>query len=144
MSRVKSNLKSIGPYIDEHIGRVRNTVHQIMDDVTWEAVDEMVKVINTSGTGWVGRGAQAIAEGRVDSGDMRAAVSSQTEKKPTRVTGWVGWGLNGNLAEDYFLEQEHGFINPWTGKQVPPMMALWQASHFAQDKLVKELRRARF
>lgn len=120
---------------------IRQRLERVLEDVLYQAQQEMILIINTSGTGWVGKGAQAFAEGRVDTGDMRAAVDYTVKATPSGVSGAVGWGLNGNLAEPYFLEQEEGFVNPWTGKYVPPMMALWTADNYAKQNLRPALRK---
>lgn len=144
MSRINSNLSGLRTHIASYENHVRDRVETIVTSVVEEAEQEMIRVINTSGTGWVGKGAQAIPQGRVDTGHMRESVGHQTTVLPKRVIGYVGWDLAGKPADEYFLEQEYGFVNPWTGNNVPPMMALWQASKLAQDLIEKELRSARF
>lgn len=141
LSRVKSNLPSLRNVILSFEDTVRKRVEVIVERVTSEAAIDMITIINTSGTGWVGRGAQAFAEGRVDTGDMRAAVDVDFKVAKSSVKGFVGWGLNGNKAEPYFLEQEEGFVNPWTGGYVPPMNALWTAGNTLKDMAIYELKK---
>ena len=76
--------------------------------------------IETRGTGYVGPGLRATAEGRIDTGQMYDDVGvGQVRRNPSGVAVNFGWVGN---VEDYYRWQEDGF-----GK-VPPMHALLDAS----------------
>lgn len=141
MSRVKSNLPALKNRILSFESEVLKIVERIVDRVSLEAAIDMTRVIETSGTGWVGKGARATPEGRIDTGEMIDAVDVDMVVRPRNVIGKVGWGLNGKPAEDYFLAQEEGFINPWTGNFVPPMNVLWAAGVTLKDMATYELRK---
>lgn len=142
--RVRSNLKSARKVLlaaeDAQLNRVERFVQRAIDD----GADRMVEVIDTSGTGWVGKGARATPEARIDTGRMRDSVSNQVTRTRTNITGTMGWGVAGHDAEDYFLEQEEGFINPWTGEFVPAMLALRKGSVEQQKSFIERMRRAGF
>lgn len=116
-------------------------IEKVVNETLKEGSFTMLEVINTSGTGWVGKGPQAFAGGRVDYGVMRSAVSYDYEVRSGRVVGQFGWGIGGHEALPYFLEQENGFINPWTGKYVPPMHALLTARTLAFNQIERELKK---
>lgn len=111
-----------------------NEAKKIVADAVKRGATYMVQTINTSGTGWVGKGPKAFAEGRVDYGHMRSDVSFETNG----TSGKFGWVYN---QQDYYLEQEFGFMNPRTGRMVPPMLALTTASARVKDELQVELRK---
>ena len=142
--RVRSNLKSARKVLleaeDKQIDRVERFVERSVN----EGADKMIEVIDTSGTGWVGKGARATPEGRIDTGRMRDSVSNEVTRTRKNITGVMGWGVAGRDAEHYFLDQEEGFINPWTGEFVPPMLALRQASIEQQKSFIERMRRAGF
>lgn len=94
------------------------------DDVVEDAAEygaaQMRYFISTRGTGYVGRGARAIPEGRIDTGQMIDDVGiGNIRHNPSGVAVNFGWVGN---VEDYYRLQEDGF------KNVPPMHALLDAS----------------
>lgn len=127
-----ANLAALKNRLREIPNKVMDTAERKVYIISEESAARMVEIINTSGTGWVGRGAEAFAEGRVDSGQMRRDVGFTVERSGTRITAKMGW-VHGQ--DPYYLEQEYGFINPWTGAPVPPMLALTQASADFENKL---------
>lgn len=141
MSRVKSDNRAVKARLRSRVAIIRANVARILSESVILGEMSMIEIINTSGTGWVGQGEQAFAQGRVDTGHMRESVSSFVDSQMNKFSGAFGWGLNGHAAEDYFLEQEYGFINPWNGEDVPPMLALTMSGRKAKDNLEEKLRK---
>lgn len=139
--RYKGNLQRL----NWRLGLIEETmmrrIEKVVNETLKEGAFDMINVINTSGTGWVGKGPQAFAEGRVDYGNMRSAVSYDYTAQKGQVKGAFGWGINGHDAKPYFLEQENGFVNPWTGRFVQPMHALLTARTIAFNRMERELRK---
>lgn len=142
--RLKSDLKKLEAHLDKVVPTILGKVELAVDDAVNVGADAMIRKIDTSGTGWVGKGARATPQARVDTGFMRDSVSNEVTVKNLTVTGRMGWGVSGHAAEHYFLEQEEGFINPWTGAFVPPMLALREGGTAQQRELVVRMKRAGF
>lgn len=69
--------------------------------------DELMDSIESAVTDGVKAGQSTmIRMQRVDTGLMRVEVDSSVERKPTEVTGKIGWITD---QEDYFYYQEAGF-----------------------------------
>ena len=140
--RYKGNLGRLNWRLGVYKGTMMRRIEKAVNITLADSAFAMLNVINTSGTGWVGKGPQAFGEGRVDYGTMRSAVSYDYKVTAFGVIGQVGWGINGHDALPYFLEQENGFMNPWTGALVPPMHALLTARTVAFNRIDRELRKA--
>lgn len=110
-------------------------IDQAIITATKTGGDEMRRIIETSGTGWVGRWFSATAAGRVDTGRMLGDVS---EKRTKRSGSW-GWGLNGGKPDMYYIYQEKGFRHYITGKNVKPMHALLGSFIKAREQLIHDL-----
>lgn len=139
--RHNTTLKLLDYRLEQRKQAMIRRIEKVVNETLKQGAFDMLHVINTSGTGWVGKGPQAFAEGRVDYGVMRSAVSYDYQVLGSRVVGQFGWGIGGHKAEPYFLEQENGFVNPWTGKYVPPMHALLTARTIAFNRMERELRK---
>lgn len=112
-------------------------VEDLEDGITDALVDaveygysEMKKTVETSGTGYVGKGARATPEGRIDTGLMIDSIDRDLNKSGTTISGEFGWL---DRQENYFLYQENGFRN------VPPMHALLGAFVPARERLIRRL-----
>lgn len=110
-------------------------IPQIVSDVTENAATEMRRIIETSGTGWVGKWFSATATGRVDTGMMLGNVSTTHTPR----SGTWGWALNGGKGEAYYLYQENGFRHYLSGKDVKPMHALLTSYIKAREELIRRL-----
>lgn len=113
----------------------KQDVPQVVHEVTESAANEMRRIIETSGTGWVGRWFTATAGGRIDTGQMLSNVSTSH----TRLSGTWGWALNGGKGEAYYLYQENGFRHYQSGKDVKPMHALLTSFIKAREDLILRL-----
>jgi len=96
-----------------HLNNVPEELEQAVTEVTQESVDE---------------GSHIMYEkvGRIDTGVMRESVGSgPVAKSDSTVSGWFGWP--DEKVEPYFVYQEQGFNNVWSGEDVPPMHALLES-----------------
>ena len=112
---------------------------EILDTVVEQAAWDMRNLIETRGTGYNGH------TGRVEQGYMLADVGEnqgEIEKSGHTLTGRFGWGVNGGPVEPYYLYQEQGFKNSWTGRDVPPMHALLDAFVKARNNMIRLLAKA--
>lgn len=117
-ARAKSKGKGGGSY-QALAEAVRRTPAQIMNEgrmAVAEALDagveEMRRVIMTSGTGYVGRGPRATPEGRIDYGHMyddvtRTSITMKKTGKGLSPTGTFGWMSD----PGYYSLQDQGFRN---------------------------------
>lgn len=106
------------------------------DDVVLDAAEfgaaKMRYNIMTRGTGYVGRGARATPEGRIDTGQMYDDVSiGEIRHNPSGVA--INFGWTGNV-EEYYRIQEDGFGN------VPPMHALLDAAIETRSYFYKRIK----
>lgn len=106
----------------------------ILLDVAIEGQKQMETFISTRGTGWNGH------TGRIETGQMLDAVDSQASIDGTKAQSSFGWGINGSKVEDYYRYQEEGFVNTWSGKQVPPMHALLDSFVKMREKFYQRVR----
>lgn len=138
MSKVKfqwnQDFTNYVEYISGLPERVEAEVSQIIEEEIQLAEEEVIRIINTSGTGYVGKGALATPEARVDTGYMRSQVRS---KMIDSHTGRFGWGLEGGAVPDYFLEQE----NEDTIGGNPPMHAILGAFIQARERFKSRVMR---
>lgn len=120
----------------KHSARIlQPSVDKIVKEATKTGANEMRRIIETSGTGWVGKWFTATAQGRVDTGYMLSNVSESFTKR----SGSWGWGLNGGKVEPYFVFQNYGFHHYISGKQVPGMNALLGSFLKAREQLIRDL-----
>lgn len=94
----------------------------------------MKDYIATRGTGYVGKGARATPDGRIDSGEMYDAVSSAMYGKRS---GKFGWGVAGKGVKHYFSLQEY---QP-TPRGFPPMHALTDAFVKVREEFERKMKR---
>lgn len=100
---------------------------EIISEVTKEAAEDMHNNVD-----------------RIDTERMKGSVSYITEK----LRGKFGWYIGDTIDQDqavrnrpdpaanhYFVYQEHGFQNAFTGANVPPMHALLNAFVKARERL---------
>lgn len=115
--------------------RLREEAAEIAEDVAEYGAELMREYIATRGTGYVGKGARATPEGRIDTGQMYDDV----HVGPVRVRksdivvdfGWI------DHFEDYYLTQE----NDPTPAGFPPMHALLDATIQTRQYFYSELKR---
>lgn len=115
--------------------RVRDQAAEIAQDAADYGADLMREYIATRGTGYVGKGARATPEGRIDTGQMYDDVHSE-QVKIRKSDIVVSFGWTGNV-EDYYETQEN---EPTPGGS-PPMHALLDSKIRAKEYLYEELKR---
>ena len=96
-----------------HLQNIPEELEQAASDITQESVDE---------------GAHIMYEkvSRIDTGAMKESVGSgPVEKSGSTISGWFGW--SDEKVQPYFVYQEQGFKNVWSGEDVPPMHALLES-----------------
>lgn len=113
---------------------VENESAKVIEEVVVHGELLMKDYIATRGTGYVGRGARATPEGRIDSGDMYDAVSSAMYGKRS---GKFGWGVGGKGVKDYFATQEY----TKTPRGFPPMHALTDAFVKVREEFERKMKR---
>lgn len=107
--------------------RVRDEAAVIAENAAEYGADLMREFIATRGTGYVGKGARATPEGRIDTGAMYDAVGvSEVRVRKSDIVVDFGWTEN---AKAYFLQQEN---EPTRGGH-PPMHALLDAKVQARE-----------
>lgn len=122
----------------------REAVTEILARTAAEAGDDMRRYIETRGTGYMDR------PGRVETGQMLGDVAATDRTNDVvvtgkKVTGKVGWGINGGKVEPYYLYQENGFQQK-SGHNVPPMHALLDSFIRWRERVaaeIKEITRSR-
>lgn len=115
--------------------RVRDEAAEIAEDAAEYGADLMREYIATRGTGYVGKGARATPEGRIDTGKMYDSVGvSPVRVRKSDIVVDFGWT---EAAEAYFLEQEN---EPTRGGH-PPMHALLDAKVQTREYFYAQLRR---
>lgn len=114
-------------------GIIEDQVAPIVDKALTDAVVDMRATVATSGTGYVGKGARATAEGRIDTGEMYDAITSRKDGKTSGRFGWMN-------PKKYYGLQEDGFNGP-SGRPVPPMHALLGAFIKARVQIERDLRK---
>jgi hypothetical protein len=111
---------------------LREQPSHIAEDAAEYGADLMRQYIETRGTGYVGRGARATAEGRIDTGAMYDAVGvSDVRHNPSGVAVNFGWVHD---VEPYFAYQEEGTAT------VSPMHALLDATVQTRVYFYNEIR----
>jgi hypothetical protein len=111
---------------------------QVAEDAADYGVSLMREYIATRGTGYVGKGARATPEGRIDTGQMYDAVKAgQVRRNPSGVAVSFGWGIDGSPVPSYFLTQE----NEPTPGGFPPMHALLDATIHTREYFYAELKK---
>ena len=104
---------------------------EIIRDLTSDAAEDMYNNVD-----------------RIDTERMKGSVSYLVDKN----RGKFGWYIDDTIDQDqavrdrpdpaanhYFVYQEHGFKNAFTGANVPPMHALLNAFVKARERLKDEL-----
>jgi hypothetical protein len=115
--------------------RVRDEAAEIAEDAAEYGADLMREYIATRGTGYVGKGARATPEGRIDTGRMYDAVGVDPVRvRKSDIVVSFGWTED---AAAYFLQQEN---EPTRGGH-PPMHALLDAKIQAREYFYAELKR---
>lgn len=117
-----------------YIKEIEREAAQAVDETAKQGAQVMRGFIETRGTGYRGH------QGRVETGEMLAAVGSVTEKTAEGVRGRFGWGIR-QPAEDYYRWQEQGFTIASSGHDVPPMHALLDAFIQVREDFVRRLLR---
>ena len=120
--------------IDAKMRRAENEGDEIVTRGAERGAERMRDFIMSTGTGWIGKGARAIPEGRIDTGEMHDAVAVRKERKGHAEFGWVV------DYEDYFGYQEKGFTQP-SGHKVPPMHAFLNSTLWTQEEVTRKLDR---
>lgn len=113
-----------------------NVANEAAEEFARVGAERMVEYINTRGTGWVGRGAEAFPEGRVDTGDMRRDVKSDIRSQFGRKTASFGWL---DRKQEYYSLQEVGFHHT-SDKRVKGMYALADAGEDAMEAYKRVMR----
>lgn len=113
-------------------GIVEDQVVPIVDKALADGVADMRETIATSGTGYVGKGARATPEGRIDTGEMYDAVTSRKDGKTSGRFGWIN-------PKKYYGLQEDGFMGPQG--PVPPMHSLLKAFTKVRVQVERDLRK---
>jgi hypothetical protein len=112
---------------------------EVAEDAAEFGAQRMREYIATRGTGWVGKGIRATPEGRIDTGQMYDDVKAgPVRHNPSGVAVNFGWVGN---VESYYAAQEKGFVNTFTGRPVPPMHALMDATIETRVYFYRELKR---
>jgi len=87
--------------------QVKSTLAEEMQRIVDEAEDQMHQIVDSSITPWgeyrVSQGRQSA--GRIETGDMDSAISSNVEIDGNLIRGEWGWL---NDVEIYYVAQEHG------------------------------------
>lgn len=112
-------------------------VPRLVEKATQTGETEMRRIVETSGTGWVGKGPRATPAGRIDYGDMIDGISAES----MATIGKWGWAVQGNVPQMYYFYQENGFRNALTGRNVPPMHALLGSFIKAREEITRDLDR---
>lgn len=113
--------------LNKYSARLRSASQKLKDDAGSVAEDSaeygaelMRKYIETRGTGYIGRGARATADGRIDTGLMYDSVGVSTVRhNPSGVAVNFGWV---DEVQAYFAFQEEGT------QRISPMHALLDAT----------------
>lgn len=145
--------KDSGPPLDKWFVGVVNDVNLAMEDAAEQVSDEGQKLVyefmetrptSREWTGNYGNPARKTnRKGRVDTGNMRAAVEQDAQRRSKSIVfarfGWL------NHYEEYFGMQEEGFVHPFAGNQVEAMNAMGDAEDImvkrASEIIGSELRR---
>lgn len=115
--------------------RVRDEAAEIAQDAAEYGADLMREYIATRGTGYVGKGARATPEGRIDTGQMYDDVKvSEVRVRKSDIVVSFGWT---DHAESYYAQQEN---EPTRGGH-PPMHALLDAKIQAREYFYAQLKR---
>jgi hypothetical protein len=124
-------LKRLEMIREDIIMRAENALKQASD----AGADAMRHNISTRPTTWMreNRG----KTGRIETGAMLEAVESKVSKDGHSLTGEWGWI---DTQKAYFLVQENGGVNSFTGGSIEAMEALRDASIVAQEAFAKAMR----
>lgn len=138
MARKNNKFADLARTVDAQVGIVEMHVERALNAALDDGLEWMRMVIESSGTGWVGRGPRATPDGRIDYGYMIDSTDRTVVHRDGRtLTGTFGWLED---QEDYFRYQEYGFRHRG-GKSVEGMHALAQGVMFARETLEHELRK---
>lgn len=100
--------------------------------------DVAVRIVNES----VKEGAEIMYDkvNRVDTEHMKGSVSYEDARSAGKtVKGKFGWGLHGSKVEPYFIYQEQGFTHAYSGKDIAPMHALFDAFRIEKEKFYERI-----
>lgn len=124
-------------------GRIRDEVVSLITDVTEHAEQVIENVVETSGTNrtwsspWPSRGGggrrAGSGPGRIETGEMFRAVSSNVEETDSKVVGTAGW-VNG--GPEYLQWQEDGFRHYISGEMIEGMKSLDVAFEDGKEMLL--------
>jgi hypothetical protein len=126
---IEGNPQAFMNYADTLGDFIRGTVQDIMSAVMDEAADKMREFISSRGL------PNSAGAGRIQTGNMLAAVSAQVSVNGETVEGTFGWLESGEV---YFLAQEEGAVL-WNGGVIAPMLALYDAGQWAITEFVSRL-----
>lgn len=114
--------------------RLREDAADIVTEAAQFGADLMREYIATRGTGYVGKGARATAEGRIDTGQMYDDVHAKPARiRKSDIVAEFGWT---DRVRDYYLTQE----NEITPGGSPPMHALLDAQIRTREYLYARLK----
>lgn len=124
------DMKDLRANFENAVTNMEDEATSALVDAVELGYDTMLRVIDTSGTGYVGRGPRATPEGRIDYGTMRDSVDRDINKSGSTISGEFGWLEN---QEEYFRYQENGTA------RIPPMHALLTAFITARERVRRDL-----
>lgn len=122
-------------WLQDTINRIESENRASMSDAIQDGSQSMKEHIATRPTAWMA--ANRGKTGRIETGKMLDAVGSKvtsnTSQKWTGAFGWV------NETEGYFLRQEDGGRNSFTGGEIEAMNAMRDAADQTWDQLVADI-----
>jgi hypothetical protein len=129
------NIPGLGRYV-ARLSTAAKREEELLTQIAQEAAEygaqRMREFIETRGTGYVGKGPRATAEGRIDYGVMIDAVKAgkprKTQNGASVSFGWL------DVRREYFKLQEEGF------GMVPPMHALLDATIMAREYFYRRIK----
>lgn len=109
-----------------HLNNVPEELEQAVEMATQEAVKDGARIMYDK-------------IDRRDTGAMKESVGSGgVEKQGQTIRGWFGW--SDEKVQPYFVYQEQGFNNVWSGEDVPPMHALLESFIEEREKWFSRLK----
>lgn len=130
--KVTKSHSSLTAWFDGRVKDTQNSIVDIAQDTADEGAEMVRDRIETSGTVKSGK------RGRIESGDMLAAVRSEVTVTPTLVTAAFGWL---HTFSRYFGFQDVGFTHARSSEEIPGMMALQDAFDESKANVESRLRR---
>lgn len=122
-------------WLRQKIDTIESGNKRILGASIQEGAEEMRENIASRPTAWMA--ANRGKTGRIETERMLNAVSSKvTADTPHRWTGAFGWVTE---QKPYFLVQERGGTNSFTGGQIEAMYAMSDAAANTWDKLKFEI-----